>query len=162
MRDYLVHSKGQYTTSLLMPSTRSNYTFTNHGVLRNDLAIDRENAAGFITVTQALLNVLCGMIQCRVKYADTTISWQKRVQYITVGTQISQTALSGLVSLAANKHHNEIAHELFPGAPYEVVSDPPLINNFTLALSRNRSMASLIEEISRNLTLSLFSVPEYL
>ncbi|KAH6972358.1 hypothetical protein BKA56DRAFT_677311 [Ilyonectria sp. MPI-CAGE-AT-0026] len=34
-----------------------NYTFTHHGVLRNDLAIDRENAVGFITVTQALLNV---------------------------------------------------------------------------------------------------------
>ena len=140
-----------------------NYNFAQHG----SFFADSQEAVGFISLTQSLLNVfqgstyysisLCALEELEEDKCSTTI------MYETAITTIESTALGGLVLMEAGKQFHKIWSTVNVHGQFEQPdAGPPFVDPFQVVLSRNLSLAALIEEASRNLTLSLFSDSQYL
>jgi hypothetical protein len=141
------------------------YSYIQQGVFEAD---SLENA-GLIVAIQPLLDILrgstymtgrwCFLSQMQMTKCTTALT------YVTSQTSIHETALTAMVYEKAGEIRNktwEVARKQGQGVA-EPKSDPiPSADPRDIPLTRNLTLREIIEEMSRNLTLSYFSDARYL
>ncbi|KAF1849050.1 uncharacterized protein K460DRAFT_415486 [Cucurbitaria berberidis CBS 394.84] len=126
---------------------------------------------GYVVATQPLLNILSGATWfiprfCSLSQAQMT-KCTSDISYRTSRTAIHETALTAFVSSKANETYQEILNIGLKesGGVNSVMgssSPPPEVDMLDLKLSRNLTIGAIIEEMSRNMTLSYFTDARYL
>jgi hypothetical protein len=139
------------------------YSYIQKGAFRSDSA---ENA-GSIVAIQPVLDILRGATWisgtwCFLREMQET-QCSTSLSYLTSQTSIHETALTAMVYEKAGEIRNktwEVAQTQDIAAPY---NDPiPVADPRDIPLTRNLSLSEIIEEMSRNVTLSYFSDARYL
>ena len=145
-------------------TTLKSYSYTQQGVFD----ADSPDNIGSIVAIQPLLDILrgstymsgrwCFLSQQQMTKCTTALS------YVVSQTSIHETALTAMVSLKAAEIRSktwEVARN--QGMGVAAPNDPlPSADPRDMPLMRNLSLREVIEEMSRNLTLSYFSDARYL
>ncbi|XPS71716.1 hypothetical protein M3J09_003893 [Ascochyta lentis] len=138
------------------------YSFEHQGVFNYDSG---ENA-GLIIAIQPLLDVLRGTTYfshnwCSLRDQQTT-KCMSALSYKISQTLIHETALTAMVYEKAGEVRNKtwkIAEKMPIAAPHDSI---PSADPLDVSLSRNLTFSNIIEEMSRNVTLSYFTDARYL
>jgi hypothetical protein len=145
-------------------TTLKSYSYTQHGTFVANSTDD----IGSIVAIQPLIDILrgatymsgrwCFLSQMQMTQCTTSLT------YVTSQTSIHETALTAVVNEKAGEIWNktwEVARN--QGQGVLPPSDPiPSADPRDIPLTRNLSLSEVIEEMSRNLTLSYFSDARYI
>lgn len=143
-------------------TTLKSYTFRNEGLFEADSL----EHAGFITAMQSLLDVLTGATYFNPHWCYLAMMQMTKctsaLPYVVSETSVHETALTALVYQKAA----EIRNKIWAIAEKEGIyppSDPiPSADPVDIPLTRDLTLGAIIEEMSRNMTLSVFTDPRYL
>ncbi|CAO2650021.1 Nn.00g013130.m01.CDS01 [Neocucurbitaria sp. VM-36] len=143
------------------------YSFIHQGTFE----ANSNETAGFIVATQPLLNILSGATWYSARWCSTAEMQMSKcttdISYRTSRTAIHETALTAMIYTKANEIFQklwDIGSKAYAGAGQVVDSQspPPAVDDLDLRLSRNLTIGTIIEEMSRNMTLSYFTDARYL
>jgi hypothetical protein len=142
-----------------------NYSYIQQGVFEADSPED----VGSIVAIQPLLDILRGSTYmsgrwCLLSEMQMT-KCTTSLAYITSQTSIHETALTAMIYEKAGKIRNktwEVARNMGQGVAPPETPTIPSVDPRDVPLTRNLSFREVIEEMSRNVTLSYFSDARYL
>jgi hypothetical protein len=138
------------------------YTSENEGVFESDSL----EHAGFITAVQPLLDILTGATSFSHRWCFLSMMQMTKctsdLSYVVSQTSIHETALTALVYGKAEEIRNKtmalVANEGISPPSNPVPSSDPL----DALLTRSLTLRELIEDMSRNMTISYLSDARYL
>lgn len=139
------------------------YTSTVEDVFESDTS----EHAGFIVAMQPLLDILTGATYLNPRWCSKASMQMTKctsdLSYAISQTEIHDTALTALVYEKAGLTYQKVLDiALEDGTIMPPNSLAPSVDPLDVIFARNLSLGAMIEEMSRNLTLSFFSDPRYL
>ncbi|KAJ9629864.1 hypothetical protein H2203_002246 [Taxawa tesnikishii (nom. ined.)] len=111
-------------------------------------------SGSYTSYAQALVNILNGGISGGNPLPGNAAHANDSNVFMTLKTRIMETAL---VSLVVDAMTDTLSRQQYADQLWDI----PTITEADRALAQNKSLATLVEEMSRNVTLSLFSDNQY-
>lgn len=152
-------------------SALKSYNFTHQGVLATPWGKRSIEFSSYALALQPLLDFLYGTTFYSISLCGLSTAPENEctsdIIYRVLQTNAHRTALAAFLGPMANDTYHRIwaaGSKTHPGEPgFMTPSTPaPQFDPLDLALARNLSVAGVIEEMSRNMTLSYFTDGKYL